>query len=367
MAAARVVQTPSEFRYRDRMSDRPLHVLRKRLLGALCALLCLALLAGCQQEEPAGEDDEGTSLGVSRDPILLPDDAREIVEDLNAGSDKANETIDDKLQNSIETSPARDIDDAFFKRLKALGRTSAPGAARQLQDVTVYVPKQTAYPARFMAYVKLALVDNPGEPPTVRLRLYEKEEADEPWKLAMYITVPPEFPEPDVPLDADGFAELVSPDEADEYKLDPFRVPEELSSYLSAYAAGTDSSIFAPGRFTNELAQSYKATVDKDAALQITTSVEVQPGELDVQAFKTRDGGALALFSTDAVTRYAAAPGKSLSPTTGSEGLLPTGTYDTIDRRVTHMNAAVIPPAGAEGPVQVVGSTSGVVAFEHSP
>ena len=88
---------------------------------------------------------------------------------------------------------------------------------------------------------------------------------------------------------------------------------------------------------------------------------------MGVQAFKTRDGGALALFSTDAVTKYAAAPGKSLSPTTGSEGLLPTGTYDTIERTVSHMNAAVIPPAGAEGLVQIVGSTSGVVAFEHSP
>ena len=352
------------------MSDRsrpPGTLRKKRFVAALCAILCLALLAACQQDEPADEKDEGTSLGVSKDPILLPDDARKIVEDLNAGSDKANETIDDTLQNSIETSPARDIDDAFFKRLRALGRTTASGAARQLQDVTVYVPKQTTYPARFMSYVKLALVDNPGETPTSRLRMYEKEDADEPWKLAMYVTVPPEFPAPDVPLDADGFAETVSQDDAESFKLDPFRVPEELSSYLSSYATGTDSSIFGPGRFTTELAQSYKANADEDAALQITTSTEVRPGELDVLAFKTRDGGAIALFHTEAVTKYAAAPGKSLSPTTGSEGLLPSGTYDTIERTVSHMNAAVIPPAGAEAPVQIVGSTSGVVAFEHSP
>ncbi len=347
------------------MSDLP-PSLRKRLLAALCALLCLALLAGCQQQDPA-EEDEGSSLGVSSDPILLPDDAREIVEDLNGGSDTANQTLDDKLQNSIETSPARDIDDAFFKRLKALGRTTAAGAPRRLQDVTADVPKQTTYPARFMAYVKLALVDNPGEPPTSRLRLYEKQAADEPWKLSMYITVPPEFPAPDIPLDADGFAELVADDQADAFKLDPFSVPEELGKYLSSYAAGADSSIFAPGRFTNELAQSYKATTDKDLALEITTSTEVRPGELDPLVFKTRDGGALALFSTDAITKYAAAPGKSLSPTTGSEGLLPTGSYETIERTITHMNAAVVPPTGAEGLIQIVGSTSGVVAFEHTP
>lgn len=330
-------------------------------------LLCILALGACGQDDPDEGDETTGSIEVSNDPILLPADARAIVEELNAGSDKANATIDENLQNSIETSPARDIDDAFFKRLRALGRTTASGAARQLAEVKVYVPKQTTYPARFMAYVQLSLVDNPGEPPTSRLRLYEKEAADEPWKLAMYITVPPEFPAPEVPLDADGFAQMVNDEQDGSFKLDPSRVPEEFSNYLSGYAAGTESSIFSPGRFTSELSESYKAAVDKDAGAQITTSVSTTPGDREVQAFKTADGGALALFSTDVVTSYAAAPGRSLSPTSGSEGLLPPGTYDTIERTVTHMVAAVVPPATSERMVQIVGSTSGVTAFEHSP
>lgn len=340
--------------------------LRTTRLVALL-LICLIALGACAQDPPEEPEETAGSIEVSNDPVLLPGDARAIVEELAAGSDQANATIDENLQNSIETAPARDIDDAFFKRLKALGRTTASGAARQLQDVTVYVPKQTTYPARFMAHVRLALVEDPDATPTTRLRLYEKQAADEPWKLALYITVPPEFPVPDVPMDSDGFAEMVTDDQDDAHKLDPARVAEEFSNYLSGYAAGTESTIFAPGRFTSELSQSYKSSVDEDAEAQVTTSIRSTPNDREVQAFVTADGGALALFSVDVVTSYAAAPGRSLSPTAGSEGMLPPGTYDTIDRTVTHMVAAVIPPANSEGMVQIAGSTSGVVGFEHSP
>ena len=342
--------------------------LRKKYLPALCALLCLALLAACGGGgETTDESEDESSIEVSRDPVLLPADARKIVEDLNAGSVKANATLDENLQNSIETSPARDVDDAFFKRFRALGRTTATGPARNLQDVTTYVPRQTTYPARFMAYVKLPLADDPAQPPTTRLRLFEKADADEPWKLAMYISVPPEFSAPDVPVDADGFAEMVSEDDAENLKLDPAQVPEELSRYLSGYGTTLETSVFAPGRYTTELAQSYKTSAEEDAQAEITSSTEVKPGDLDAQAFKLRDGGALTLFSTEAVTTFTAPEGKSLNPTAGSEGLLPSGRYTTIKRTTAHMVAAVVPPADAEGMVQIVGNTSGVVAFEHTP
>ena len=333
----------------------------------LAALVCIVLLAACGGGDTSEDSDEGSSIEVSKDPILLPDDARKIVEDLNAASDKANDTLDFNLEGSIETSPARDIAEAYYKRLQALGRTTASGPPRSIQDVTVYVPKQTTYPARFLAYVKLALVDNPAEPAINRLRLYEKEAGDEPWKLAMYITVPPEFAAPDIPLDADGFAEIVTDDDADTLKLEPSRVPEELSKYLSGYAAGTDSSIFAPGRFTNEVAQTYKTAADNDAGRQISNTTAVSPGDVDVQAFKLRDGGALALFDTNAVTTYAAGEGQVLNATAGSEGLLPPGAYKTIKRTLATMVAAVIPPTGSEGLVQIAGATGGVTAFEHEP
>lgn len=350
------------------MCDGLLPLLRKRLLAALCALLCFVLLAACGGANTSEDSDERNSIEVSKDPILLPDDARKIVEDLNAASDKANDTLDFKLEESIETSPARDIAEAYYKRLQALGRTTASGPPRSIQDVTVYVPKQTTYPARFLAYVKLALVENPAEPAINRLRLYEKEAGDEPWKLAMYITVPPEFAAPDIPLDPDGFAEMVNDDDdAGALKLEPSRVPEELSKYLSAYAAGTDSSIFAPGRFTSELAQTYKTAADNDAGRQISNTTEVTPGDVDVQAFRLRDGGALALFDTKAVTSYAAGEGQALSATAGSEGLLPPGTYKTIKRTISTMVAAVIPPTGSQGLVQITGATGGVTAFEREP
>jgi hypothetical protein len=147
--------------------------------------------------------------------------------------------------------------------------------------------------------------------------------------------------------------------------MEPSRVPEELSKYLSGYAAGTDSTIFAPGRFTNELAQSYKTASDNDAARQIENKTVVSPGGIDAQVFKLRDGGALALFDTETVTTFTAAEGQVLNPTAGSEGLLPPGTFKTIERTLATMVAAVIPAAGAEGQVSIVGATGGVVAYDH--
>lgn len=337
-----------------------------RRLRLLALVLCAVLLSACGGGDDTPENPSGGGVEVSRDPILLPADAREIVEELNEGSDRANASLDDTLQNSIETSPALDIDDAFFKRLRAQGRAAAGGPVRTLGDITTYVPRQTRYPARFLAFVKLGNPQAPDEPEAGRLRLYEKKSSDEPWKLAMYITVPPEFPAPDIPVDADGFAEMVDDDEADALKVEPARVADEYAQYLSGYAEGGESSIFAPGRHTTETIQAYRAQTERDAAAGINSSIKVVGGQYPVQAFQLRDGRALAIFSEEIVTTYLAAPGKALNPVSGSEGLLETGSYSTIERTNLNMVAAVVPQADAEGLVEIAGSTGGTASFEGS-
>ncbi|HEX2054072.1 MAG TPA: hypothetical protein VHJ78_10160 [Actinomycetota bacterium] len=347
------------------MSSKRLTAGIRRLLAVLLAA-CLATLAACGGSGEKAADTETGGVEISRDPILLPDDARQIVEDLNEGSDKANASLDASLQDSIETSPARDIDDAFFKRSRAQGRTSVTGPVRNLQDVTTYVPRQTRYPARFLAFVKLGNPEAPGEPAAGRLRLYEKKAADEPWKLAMYITVAPEFPAPDVPLDENGFARMVTEEGVEDLKLEPARVADQYADYLSGYAAGVESSIFAPGRHTTETAVAYKAQVDRDAQAGINSSIKVTANRYPIQTFQLRDGRALAIFAENIVTTYLAAPGKALNPLSGSEGLLEPGSYSTIERHNINMVAAVIPPADSNELVQVVGSTGGTVSFDAS-
>lgn len=329
----------------------------------LAALLAVAVLAACGADTGDG-DAAGGSVEVSKDPVLLPADAAAIVQDLNDGSDTANLTLDAQLQDSIETYPARDIDDANFKRLSALGRTTASsGTPRTVEDIKAYVPRQTSYPARFMAQVRLA---REGSQPTSRIRLYEKEAADQPWKLALYVTVPVEFA-PEISLDADGFALMVGEDEADGLKLDPSRVSLEMASYLSGYPSGVDSSIFAPGRHTSELSQSFKDSAEQSAQATITSSTRVESGELPVQAFKTADGGAVVMFDQLAVTSYSAT-GDRLRPISGSEGFLESDqSYDTIERSVANMVAAVIPPTASESLVQVIGLTGGTVDIQHTP
>lgn len=342
---------------------------KRRLRFALAALLaCLALLgAACGGEERDDGDADSGSVAVSSDPVILPGDTRPIIEDLQAKIDEANATLDVALQDSIEASPARDIDDAFFKGFKAKGQTSAGSTRRRLADAQVYVPRQTDYPARFFAFVKLANADDPAAPQISRLRVYEKSAADEPWKLALYVTVPRDFVLPEIRVDADGFAETVAGENGDGLKVAPSRLPAEFADYLSRFAEGTDSDLFAPGRFSSEASQAFKASVEKDAQATITTTVQVTPGGYPVQAFRTADGGAVVLFTENVNYSYAPAPGKVLNPISGSEGLLEPGEYASLQRNVVNMVAAVVPPADAEGLVQMVGTTGGTVSFDGEP
>lgn len=328
----------------------------------LLILTCLALLVACGGGDRQAANDGAGSVEVSRDPILLPADARAIVDDLHAGSDKANASLDRSLQDSIETSPAREIDDAVFAQLKAAGKASSPGPGA-IREASTYVPRQTSYPGYFLAFVKTA-PSGPGLPANSWLWLYEKSEEDEPWKFAMYVALPPDYAAPDIVVDADGFAEMVSKENGEALKLAPSRLPRELAGYLSGFETGPESSIFAPGTHTTQYAQSVKALTERQSTQQITTSVEVEAGEFPVQAFRTRDGGALAMFSLKVATTYAAAPGQTLRPTRGSEGLLEQGEYASIQHNAVNMVAAVVPPEGPDAQVQIVASAGGTVSFE---
>ena len=332
----------------------------------LLALLSLLLMQACgEQPGDGGAGGDGGSVDVSGDPVLLPGDAREIVEDLHERSDKANASLDTALQDSIETSPARDIDDAVFKQLKATGKTSISGPG-DLQDVVTYVPRQTEFPSRFLAYVTTSGGDNSTESLSKYLWLYEKKSADEPWKIAMYVPLPRNFEAPKVAVDGDGFAEMVSEDDSGELKVPPSDLPRELADYLSAYATGSQSTIFAPGSHTTQTQQRIKSLVDTQSQQGINFSVEIQPSEFPVQAFKTEDGGALTLFAYNVANRFGAAPGKTLRSTRGSEGLLAPGSYATIQRNTVSMLAAVVPPATSDDQVRIVGSAGGTVSFEGS-
>ena len=333
---------------------------RMRILPAL--LLSLSLLAACGGNGDGGGPGTG-SVEVSRDPVLLPADARNIVDEVNAGSDQANATLDESTQASVETSPALDVDDAVFKRARALGSSSI-GSPGEIEEAVTFVPRQTDYPAQFVAFVKTDAPDNPSIPATNWLWTYEKAAADEPWKLAMYVVLPADFAAPEIEVDQDGFAQTVSEQEADDYKLAPHRVSEELAEYLSSYQTEVDSSIFVPGPYTSQLSQGLRAQAEREAAAEITATVKVEAGEFPLQAFKRTDGSALVVFSQNMAMNYAAAPGKSLKPLRGSEGLLEQGDYATIQRNVINMMAAEVPPATSEEMVRILGSTGGTVSFE---
>lgn len=335
-------------------------------LTVVTLAVCLALLGACGQEPQ--DDPPSETLEISQDPVVTPDEARQIAENWNAEIIETNATLDRARQDSLETSPARDIDDAFFVRFLAMGRTTAGGTPRNLDEITTFVPRQTAFPARFLAFVRLGSAEDPAAPDLLRLRLFEKAAADEPWKLALYVNLPQDFTLPELSLDGEGFAQSVSELDSPDLKLEPGRVSEELAAYLSERTEDNQSSIFAPGTHTTEASTRFREATENAAQNDLSPSLEIRvtPGDYTFMELATTDGGALVLFDQKQTTVNEAPSGSTMNTqnTPGLEGLLDPGSYARIQRNQINMVAALVPPASSEELVQVIGSNGGLVSVE---
>lgn len=335
----------------------------RKFKPALLAAVTSLLVLGACSPDPVTEDP-GDQVEVSADPVILPDEARTIAEEWNAEIDRANATLDRELQQALEVPPALEVDDALFRRLLALERTSATGATRELAQNDVYVPRQTEFPARFVTFIRLANLDDPSAADLLRLRLFEKSSPGDPWQLALYVNLAQDFVLPEIELDEDGFAVTAPTGTESGLQVDPAEVPDALAANLSSPAEESGPAVFAPGPHTSEAAASLAQSVDRDTQAGLNPSLEVVPGDYPPLALSTAEGGALVLLSTRSSYTFSAPEGRSLNLSSGLEGLVEPGSYRSLTRHNVNMVGALVPPAGSDRQVEVIGSNGGLVAAE---
>lgn len=113
--------------------------------------------------------------------VVTPAQAKAIVQAYSVANNKANATYDTAAQDRHEEGPARTVDDALFGIARKLSLGPLP--ASSLVDVRVYVPRQTAYPAVFVAFAHAQLKGEPVEPFTAAF-VFRRDSATATWKLA---------------------------------------------------------------------------------------------------------------------------------------------------------------------------------------
>ena len=146
---------------------------RVRHLAALVAVASVVISLGATRDTVA--------LAATPTPVVTPAQAKVVVLAYNVANNKANATYDTALQDKHEEGPARAVDDALFRVARKVGIGPLP--ANSLVGTKVYVPRQTSYPAVFVAF---SHPQEKGEPVSTFTAafVFRKDSSKATWKLA---------------------------------------------------------------------------------------------------------------------------------------------------------------------------------------
>ncbi|MGH9280396.1 MAG: hypothetical protein ACRD12_20145 [Acidimicrobiales bacterium] len=177
-------------------------------------------------------------------PVITPDQAQEVVRAVWPVRQQALREGDTGLLEKLETGSAL----AGDRQAARVG-----GLRHQFADtgtVRVSVPRQDAYPARFLAEVRIE-----PDGPYVELMVFVRTDPSEPWKIALDSGFDPRILEgamwPDPAVDPDGF-NVVGVNDG----VDPARPHAELARYWQGWVdEGTPpaGAPFAAGAWTTSL------------------------------------------------------------------------------------------------------------------
>jgi hypothetical protein len=324
-----------------------------------------ALRAAALCSIAAGVACSGLTLPGSRAAaaIITPADATQVVRDFWRLNEKANTSSDwAAARGQIEGGLLQEADVADGNAMRALGLTSLT-AARPLNRVAVYVPRQRSYPAEFVALLETVDLDQGGQLTSEPLAFYAhsvRTAEDERW-IADFAAIgdlgrPLRFA-----LDGDGYASSVAL-QAGGYVVTPSALGDAYVGYLSSgLASGTPRGPFTAGSRTTDAVRGARGFQESMARQGYRVSIDYSTRPY-LHAYRGADGFGIVLFALQ-VTSTVQLADPSLCIIQPADNLrawgtlVPPGSYSMVASDDLSQLIAIDPPARAASTVDLVAET----------
>lgn len=278
----------------------------------------------------------GCSTDSRRDRVVIsPAAARAVVQSYWPKREAAIAAGDVTRIKALESGAAGQVDGAVAEDEHA--RSPWPGSARVRthKEVMVFVPRQTTYPATFLAEVITETYES--REPFKEIMVFIKSSADMPWQLTLDVGGST------IGVDPAGVDNRFDPAPPRLAGVDPSAFPGKLASYWQAcWVTGRapigNGNDFLPGYWTtqkcNAIAGSSPGRFDPTCGCipRLSYSSNSATGEF---SFNTHSGSLLSCFAIRIDDQSRALPHAVLLQDDGRNhwgGKLPPGTYSEIDQ-----------------------------------
>nr|WP_240929396.1 hypothetical protein [Streptomyces coryli] len=287
-------------------------------------------------------------------PAATKTEAARVLEEFTNDNNKANRTLDRGLNREIETGPLGAIDQAGLKARKKQNPNGNPDyTPLELTDPKYLIPKQAGWPRWFVADAR---ANRPSADTKNRwLVLFEKKAEGKPWKAA-YLSVMQPGELPDLARDKDGYVKPVEPGPEERLSTP---VPDLDTSYVNYLKSGGKNPGFAPGQHTTQWVEERKKQAKQPG--YVTQFRDTPAAGFATYALRTRDGGALAFFSTRHFAKQTVAPGRTIRLDGVVKALLTGEAKRSVTLEWVSEQAVLVPKKGKKGDVEFLNRIQGLV------
>ncbi|MFB7634532.1 hypothetical protein ACFC0M_26765 [Streptomyces sp. NPDC056149] len=309
------------------------------------AAAALVMLSGCMTVH--GEREEL--------PAVSQADATKALKQFTDGFNKANRTLDPKVNASFEDGALLAIGQAGIKAARSVRPNGNPNfTPLAFSDAHFTVPRQKGWPKFFVGD---ALSNRRGQngQNTRWFLVFSRNSFNAPWRAA-YLATFPGNKAPQLKV-TDGFAEAVPTDGSSGLTVDPGKLSQAYAEYLST----GKGDAFAPGRQTD----GWRAQRAKDANKPgVRIQWEDQASSLPPVALRTTDGGALVFFSTVYHQQKTVSQGWTITVPAEVRGIMDNPVAKTERMAFTSVSgqAVTVPAKTAGGKIRVLNRIEALVS-----
>jgi len=293
----------------------------------IAAAVSVTLLAGFAPSA-------GRTRSEASHVVVTPAQAKAAVTAWSQRIDTALPSFDVNILSQVEAPPLLALDTPVFQDAKARGAPAPP--VTTISNVIVYVPKQTSYPAQFLAHIEGSLGFN-------AMYLFVKTSKHDPWKAIYQTNLLANATLPDVALDRHGYATTIPERQAKrQLKIDPATLSRAYSDFLNQSAqanAPASSAIFSP-----DIAQQLLSALANSPIPPGQHVFTYAAADYPTYSYRTRDGGAFSLVAVSSDIRATASGGAAITFSQPLFGLGPGQRYQSTDIHGMFLVGLSVPP-----------------------